>query len=92
MIALAGSRLRSAQVGQPPDAARPLQFFDPADGQFRRAHGRDGNSAIILSGQKVQCGIEAIIPATPASGKNIGGIAQIHVYRDDIFPQRVGDL
>jgi hypothetical protein len=38
----------------------------------------------------VQFGIEAIIPATAASGKNVGVIAQVHFYLDDIFPDTIG--
>jgi hypothetical protein len=45
---------------------------------------------IIWSGQKVQFGIEALIPTTQATGRNIGFIAQLHFYLDDIFPHTVG--
>ena len=48
------------------------------------------NPGIIWSGQSMQFGIEAIIPATKASGKNVGIIAQLHFYLDDIFPQTIG--
>jgi len=48
------------------------------------------NPGIIWSGQSMQFGIEAIIPTTKASGKNIGIIAQLHFYLDDIFPNTIG--
>jgi hypothetical protein len=48
------------------------------------------NPGIIWSGQSMQFGIEAIIPATKASGKNVGIIAQLHFYLDDIFPNTIG--
>jgi hypothetical protein len=48
------------------------------------------NPGIIWSGQSMQFGVEAIIPATKATGKNIGIIAQLHFYLDDIFPQTIG--
>jgi hypothetical protein len=48
------------------------------------------NPGIIWSGQKIQLGIEAIIPATRASGKKFGVLAQLHWYFDDIFPQTIG--
>ncbi len=48
------------------------------------------NPGIIWSGQQIQLGIEAIIPATRASGRNIGVLAQVHFYLDDIFPQSFG--
>ena len=35
-------------------------------------------------------GVEAIIPATRAAGKNVGVVAQVHFYLDDIFPQGIG--
>ena len=48
------------------------------------------NPGIIWSGQSMQFGVEAIIPVTQASGKNVGIIAQLHFYLDDIFPQTIG--
>jgi hypothetical protein len=48
------------------------------------------NPGIIWSGQQIQLGIEAIIPATRATGKNVGVIAQVHFYLDDIFPKSIG--
>ena len=48
------------------------------------------NPGIIWSGQQVQFGVEAIIPVTRAAGKNVGIIAQVHFYLDDIFPQSIG--
>jgi len=48
------------------------------------------NPGIIWAGQQMQFGVEAIIPATKASGKSVGVIAQLHFYLDDIFPQTIG--
>jgi hypothetical protein len=48
------------------------------------------NPGIIWSGQSMQFGVEAIIPVTKASGKNVGIIAQLHFYLDDIFPNTIG--
>ncbi len=48
------------------------------------------NPGIIWSGQSMQFGVEAIIPATKARGKSVGVIAQLHFYLDDIFPQTIG--
>jgi len=48
------------------------------------------NPGIIWSGQAMQFGVEAIIPATKATGKNVGIIAQLHFYLDDIFPNTIG--
>jgi hypothetical protein len=43
------------------------------------------NPGIIWSGQHMQFSVEAIIPVTQATGKNVGIIAQLHFYLDDIF-------
>ncbi len=48
------------------------------------------NPGVIWSGQSVQFGIEAIIPTTTAAGRNVGFIAQLHFYLDDIFPTTIG--
>jgi hypothetical protein len=48
------------------------------------------NPGIIWSGESMQFGIEAIIPATKAIGKSVGIIAQLHFYLDDIFPNTIG--
>jgi hypothetical protein len=45
---------------------------------------------IVWAGKFVQFGIEAMIPATSASGDNVGIIAQLHFYLDDMFPQSIG--
>jgi len=45
---------------------------------------------IIWSGQYVQIGAEAIIPANHATGHGIGGLVQLHFYLDDMFPKSFG--
>ena len=45
---------------------------------------------IIWSGQFVQIGAEAIIPATHDTGHGFGGVLQVHFYLDDIFPGSIG--
>jgi hypothetical protein len=42
---------------------------------------------IIWSGRYCQIGIEAVIPVNTRSGKNVGVLAQIHFYLDDIAPK-----
>ena len=37
-----------------------------------------------------QIGVEAIIPANKAAGANVGVIAQVHLFFDDIFPNSLG--
>jgi len=48
------------------------------------------NPGVIWVGDYFQVGVEAIIPINRASGTNIGAIAQLHFYLDDIFPNTIG--
>jgi hypothetical protein len=45
------------------------------------------NPGVIWSGQFYQLGIEAMIPVNGHTGHNVGVIAQIHLYLDDILPK-----
>ena len=45
------------------------------------------NPGVIWSGQYFQVGIEAMIPVNNHSGHNVGVIAQIHLYLDDVLPK-----
>jgi hypothetical protein len=47
-------------------------------------------SGILWAGQYYQIGAEAIIPVNALSGKGLGGVIQLHLYLDDIFPQSIG--
>jgi hypothetical protein len=44
------------------------------------------NPGIIWFGRYFQLGIEAVIPVNTMTGKNVGVLAQIHFYLDDIAP------
>jgi hypothetical protein len=48
------------------------------------------NPGLIWSGQQIQLALEAMIPVNSASGSNVGVIAQLHFYVDDIFPNSLG--
>jgi hypothetical protein len=48
------------------------------------------NPGVIYVADKFQIGVEAIIPINRASGKDIGWVAQVHFYLDDIFPTTIG--
>jgi len=48
------------------------------------------NPGVIWSGQYIQLGAEAMIPVNRATGRNVGIIAQLHFYIDDIFPHTLG--
>jgi len=48
------------------------------------------NPGIIWVGTSFQVGIEALIPINRQSGTNVGVIAQLHFYLDDIDPNGIG--
>jgi hypothetical protein len=48
------------------------------------------NPGILWVGNKFQVGIEALIPINRQSGTNVGVIAQLHFYLDDIDPHGIG--
>jgi hypothetical protein len=45
---------------------------------------------VIWVGSYFQVGVEAIIPINAQSGSAIGGMAQLHLYLDDMFPDTFG--
>jgi hypothetical protein len=67
-----------------------FSFTQPVDSRFGEQTTGTINPGILWSGQTVQIGVEAIIPLTRATGKNVGVIAQVHFYLDDLFPQAFG--
>jgi hypothetical protein len=48
------------------------------------------NPGVIWSGKYFQIGAEAIIPINSRSGNDVGFIAQLHFYLDDLFPHSIG--
>ena len=48
------------------------------------------NPGVLWVGNTFQVGIEALIPINRQSGSNVGVIAQLHLYLDDIDPQGIG--
>ena len=48
------------------------------------------NPGVIYSANSWQFAIEAMIPVNRQSGSNIGVIAQLHFFLDDIFPNSLG--
>lgn len=45
---------------------------------------------VIWVGNTFQVGVEALIPINRQSGRNVGVIAQLHLYLDDIDPRGIG--
>jgi hypothetical protein len=48
------------------------------------------NPGVLWAGQHFQFGVEAIIPINERTGNNVGVIAQLHFYLDDLFPHSLG--
>ena len=48
------------------------------------------NPGVIWVGNKFQVAVEALIPINRQSGTNVGFIAQLHLYLDDIDPRGIG--
>lgn len=48
------------------------------------------NPGVLWVGKSFQFGIEALIPINRQSGTNVGVIAQLHFYLDDIDPRGIG--
>jgi hypothetical protein len=48
------------------------------------------NPGLIWSGKYFQVGAEAVIPINSRTGNDVGFIAQLHFYLDDLFPHSIG--
>ena len=48
------------------------------------------NPGVVWVGSTFQVALEAIVPINRASGTGVGGMAQLHLYLDDIFPNTIG--
>jgi hypothetical protein len=48
------------------------------------------NPGVIWSGKYFQVGAEAMIPVNSRTGNDVGVIAQLHFYLDDLFPHSLG--
>jgi hypothetical protein len=48
------------------------------------------NPGVIWSGKYFQVGLEAVIPVNSHTGNNVGVLAQLHFYLDDVLPKLFG--
>jgi hypothetical protein len=48
------------------------------------------NPGIIWAGKYFQLGVEAVVPINERTGNNVGVIAQLHFFIDDLFPHSLG--
>jgi len=79
-------------VGLPAPLNRMIPIVEvaletPIDGRDAAHTTGTVNPGIIWFGRYIQLGLEAVIPINAASGKNVGVLAQMHFYLDDILPQ-----
>ena len=86
-------QVRNIGLGAPFDRLIPLveiAISDPLDrGQNGLVTGTV-NPGIIWSGKYFQVGAEAVIPINSRTGNDVGFIAQLHFYLDDLFPHSIG--
>ena len=74
----------------PFDHMIPLVEFSMATPLNRGAGGLTTgtiNPGVIWAGQYFQVGVEAVIPINRHTGNNVGVVAQLHFFLDDIFPK-----
>jgi hypothetical protein len=48
------------------------------------------NPGVVWAGKYFQVGVEAVIPINERTGNNVGVIAQLHFFVDDLFPNSLG--
>ena len=48
------------------------------------------NPSLVWSGKYFQVGAEAVVPINSRTGNDVGFIAQLHFYLDDLFPHTIG--
>ena len=48
------------------------------------------SAGVIYLADTYQVGVELVFPGNQAAGKNIGYIAQLHLFLDDLLPNSLG--
>ena len=87
------SQVQDLHLHAPFDRLIPLVEFSLETPLNRGAQGQTTgtvNPGVIWAGQHFQFGVEAIVPINERSGHNVGVIAQLHFYLDDLFPHSLG--
>ena len=87
------SQVQDMHLRAPFDRLIPLLEFALETPLNREARGQTTgtvNPGIIWAGKYCQVGAEAVIPVNSRSGSNMGVIAQLHFYLDDLFPHTIG--
>jgi hypothetical protein len=87
------SQVQDLHLRAPLDRLIPLVEFAIESPLNRGAQGQTTgtiNPGIIWAGKYFQLGVEAVVPINERTGKNVGVIAQLHFFLDDLFPHSLG--
>ncbi len=87
------SHVKNIGLPAPFDRVIPLVEFSletPETGAGKWKTTGTVNPGFIWSGKYFQVGVEAVIPVNSETGNNVGVLAQLHFYLDDIFPNTLG--
>ena len=87
------SQVQDMHLYAPLDRLIPLVEFALESPLNRGAEGQTTgtiNPGIIWAGKYFQVGVEAIVPINERTGNNVGVIAQLHFFVDDLFPHSFG--
>jgi len=87
------SQVQDLHLHAPLDRLIPLVEFALETPLNRGEEGQTAgtiNPGVIWSGKYFQVGAEAVIPINSRTGNDVGFIAQLHFYLDDLFPHSIG--
>jgi hypothetical protein len=87
------SQVQDMHLPAPVDRLIPLVEFALETPLNRGAGGQTTgtiNPGIIWAGKYFQVGAEAVIPMNSRPGGDVGFVAQLHFYLDDLFPHTIG--
>jgi len=87
------SQVQDMHLPAPVDRLIPLVEFALETPLNRGARGQTTgtiNPGVIWAGKYFQVGAEAIVPINERTGTNVGVIAQLHFFMDDLFPHSLG--
>jgi hypothetical protein len=87
------SQVQDLHLRAPLDRMIPFVEFALESPLNRGAEGQTTgtiNPGIIWAGKYFQVGVEAVIPINERTGNNVGVIAQLHFFVDDLFPHSLG--
>ena len=87
------SQVKDIGLHAPLDRLVPLVEFALETPLNRREEGQTTGTispGVIWAGKYFQVGVEAVVPINNRTGSNVGVIAQLHFFVDDLFPHSLG--